>query len=193
MQGTQGIQGKSLGKSPVPLVILGIIAFIVLICVIMNYSYKNSEIDLRNQAKAQQEANKVIFDKVWKVIQQKAQITDKYSNDFKQIYGGIMHERYQGDTKQAPLFKWIQEHNPTFSTELYKDLADAVEANRAEFARVQNRLIDIKREHSNLRQKFPSSIFVGDKPELEIQIVTSDKTTQVFQTGKENEVDLFKK
>ena len=180
-------------RNTVILVMVGVVIFIGIIAAIMNFSYKNSEIDLRNQAKAQQEANKVIFDKVWKVIQQKAQITDKYASDFKSIYGNIMHERYQGDSKQAPLFKWIQEHNPTFSVELYKDLSDAVEANRAEFARVQNRLIDIKREHDNLRQKFPGSIFVGSKPELEIQIVTSDKTTQVFQTGKENEVDLFNK
>jgi hypothetical protein len=180
-------------KNTILLVLAGVVAFLAIVAVIMNFSYKNSEIGLRNQAKAQQEANKVIFDKVWKVIQQKAQITDKYASDFKEIYGGIMHERYQGDAKQSPMFKWITEHNPTFSVELYKDLADAVEANRAEFARVQNRLIDIKREHDNLRQKFPSSIFVGDKSELDIQIVTSDKTTQVFQTGKENEVDLFKK
>jgi len=154
-------------------------------------NYKNTEIDLRNQAIAQQESNKVTFDKVWKVIKQKASIADKYANDFKNIFGGLMASRYEGDTKGAPMFKWIQERNPDFSIELYKELSIAIESNRSEFLRVQNRLIDIKREHDNIRLKFPGSIFVGSKPELDIQLVTSGKTENTFKTGKEDNADLF--
>ena len=104
-----------------------------------------------------------------------------------------MSGRYAGDAKQSPMFKWIQEQNPNFSVELYKNLDDAIEGQREEFAMVQKRLIDIKREHQLLRQKFPSSLFVGGRPELEIQIVTSTKTEETFKSGKEDSVNLFGK
>jgi len=151
----------------------------------------NTEIELREQAVAQEEDNQNIYQKVWTVIKQKAQVTDKYASDFKDIYSNLMNERYEGDEKSNPTFKWIQEQNPQFSVEMYKGLADSIEALRAEFTRVQSRLIDIKREHEVLRKRFPSSLVVGSRPELEITIVTSAKTKEIFNTGEENNVDVF--
>lgn len=150
----------------------------------------NEEIELRNQADAQQKANEATFDKVWKVLKQKAGIMDKQRDDFRAVYTGIMNERYQGEAAGAPAFKWIKEHNPEFPMDMYKDVSDAIESNRAEFLRVQKRLIDIKREHDNLLKKFPSSLIVGSRPALEIQVVTSKRTKRTFETGEENEEDL---
>lgn len=183
-----------MGEKRVPWgwIVVGTVVLLALTVVLMGIGYRNQEVGLRNQAAAQEKANTVIYDKVWKVIAQKAQISEKYKDSFKDIYKEIMAGRYAGEAGKAPLFKWIQEQNPQFSVELYKDLSDAVEGNRAEFARVQNRLVDIKREHDNLRQKFPSSLFVGGRAELVIRIVISDKTERVFETGKDNEVELFK-
>jgi len=178
-------------KVIVGIVVAGLLGFIVLIGVMMNINYKNQEVELRNQATAQQDANKVTYDKVWKTIKQKASISDKYAKDFKDIFGGLMKSRYSGDQKGNPAFKWIQERNPDFSVELYKDLAAAIESNRAQFMRVQNRLIDIKRVHDNLRLKFPSKMFVGSRGELVIQLVTSTKTEKTFDEGKEDNVELF--
>jgi hypothetical protein len=105
-----------------------------------------------------------------------------------------MEDRYQGEKNgPGPTFKWIQEHNPNFTPEMYKDLSVAIEAYRGKFSRVQQRLIDIKREHDDLRMKIPSKWFVGNKPELEINIVTSTKTKSTFGSGIEDDVDLFKK
>ena len=63
----------------------------------------NTEIELRQQAVAQEQNNQNIFDKTWKTIQQKAQITDKYAKDFKDIYVSLMNERYEGDEKTNPM------------------------------------------------------------------------------------------
>jgi uncharacterized protein YneF (UPF0154 family) len=174
-------------------VVTGVVAFIAIFIIGMWISTSNQEIGLRNQATAQQEANKAIFDKVWKVIQQKAQVADQSADKFKEIYTSIMKERYEGDQKQAPLFKWIQEQNPTFDISIYKEISDAVESNRAEFLTGQKRLIDIKRVHDDLRLKFPGSIVVGSRPALDIQIVTSEKTQAAFDTKREDDVNLFKK
>lgn len=170
---------------------VSVIGIFALSIVMMGIGYSNSEIELRNQAKAQQEANQAIYDEVWKVIKQHAQVTDKYAGDFKEIYTGLMSGRYDADSKSNPMFKWISEHNPSLSDQMYISLADTIKGQRAKFTRVQTRLIDIKREHDNLRLRFPSKLFVGGREPLEIQIVTSSKTKETFSTGEENDVEVF--
>ena len=39
---------------------------------------------------------------------------------------------------------------------------------------------------------WPGSMFVGNRPEIEIAIVTSTKTEETFKTGKEDDVEVFK-
>jgi hypothetical protein len=179
----------------IPIFVFGGIVALVLVIVFMMYaSTTNREVELRNQAGAQNKANEIIYDEVWKVLQQKAGILDKFAMDFREIYGTIMEDRYQGEKNgPGPTFKWIQEHNPSFTPEMYKDLSVAIEAYRGKFSRVQQKLVDIKREHDDLRMKIPSCWFVGKKPELEIIIVTSTKTDRVFSTGKEDDIELFNK
>lgn len=177
-------------KSVIILSVIAVLFFIFIGCGFAAVGISNNEKQLRNQAVAQQKANEATFDKVWKVLKQKAGIMDKQREDFKVVYTGIMSERYQGESNGAPAFKWIKEHNPEFPMDMYKDVADAIESNRAEFLRVQKRLIDIKREHDNLRVTFPSSLIVGGRPELNIQVVTSKRTKRTFETGEENEGDL---
>jgi len=87
--------------------------------------------------------------------------------------------------------EWISEQNPQLSVDLYKDLSDAIGGLRAEFATVQARLIDIKREHEVLRKRFPSSLIVGKRAALDIVIVTSAQTKDTFKLGEENNVDVF--
>lgn len=173
-------------------VVVGIFVIVAIWAAGTFISIGNQEIGLRNQFSAQIKANEVIFDKVWKVLQQKAGVTEKYANDFRKIYSEVMDKRYAGNDQL--MFKWIQEANPNFSVDMYKDLSLSIESNRAEFARVQQKLIDIKREHDDLRLKFPSSLvcsFKGVK-ELELKLVTSSKTEEAFKTGKEDSVSLFK-
>jgi flagellar basal body-associated protein FliL len=172
-------------------VMLAVVFSVIAMGVSMYFSISNQEIGLRNQAKAQQDANKVVFDKTWKVVQQYAQVTDNYKDAFERIYVKIMDARYDG--KDNVLMNWITESNPNFSTELYSKLMDEISANKAEFLRVQERLIDIKREHDNLRLKFPGSLILSGRPEIVIQLVTSTKTEEAFKTGKDDDTQLFKK
>lgn len=177
----------------VGLVVGGLALFGFIVVIGMFISYGNHEVDLRTAFNAQQKANEVIFDKTWKVIQQKAGVSSEYADKFKEIYVQIMDARY--DKGDGSLMKWVQESNPQFDAGIYKDLSLAIESNRAEFARVQEKLIDIKREHDNLRMKFPSSVLLAIKgvKELEMKLVTSSKTERAFATGKDDDVELFGK
>lgn len=167
-------------------------AAVLTILMIVGYcvSVSNKEVGYRNQATAQQKTNMIVYDAVWKILSQMAQVADASKESFKDIYVTIMEKRYEGDAKQSPLFRWITEQNPNFSFELYAKLDDAIQGQRTKFAMVQAKLVDIEREHTNLRTKWPSSMIVGGRPPLDIKIVLSGKTERAFDTGREDDVDL---
>ncbi len=151
----------------------------------------NDEIGLRNEFKAQEKTVDLFYDDMWKTLKQKANITDKAKDAFKEIYIPMIEGRYsKGD---GSLMKWVTEQNPTFDQSMYTNLMNAVEAMRNRFFTEQNKLVSIKQEHENLRMKFPSSMVVGSKPELELKLITSEQTKQVRATGEENDVNLFDK
>lgn len=170
-------------------VIIALLSGIIFAAVFVGYF--NSEARLRNQFNAQQKNLEVVYDETWKVISQTAQVSDQYATQFKEIYVNIMDARYsKGD---GTLMKWIHEANPNFDSSLYEKLATAIEAKRATFAREQKKALDIKRQHDDLRTTFPSNLVCGGKPELELKLVTSTRTSKAFETGVDDEVDLFKK
>lgn len=173
--------------------ILGVLAVLVLTGLIggcMYVSYSNSEVQLRNRVAAQQKANETSFDTCWKVISQVAQVAEQYKGAFKEIYPALMEGRY-GNARGGALMSWITESNPDFSPKLYEKVAAAVEGQRTVFKRDQQKLIDLKREHDNLLMTIPSSWFVGGRPPVEIQVVTSAKTDATFAAGKEDDVKVF--
>lgn len=177
------------------LIVLGIVGAVLFLggaVFFKNVSVDNQEIELRTEAEAQNKKCEAYFDKMWKILQQKAGVTSQYKDGFKEIYIGLMEGRYgKGD---GSLMKWVQEANPTFDASLYKDLMNSIEIQREGFFQEQERLIDIKREHQNLMKKFPSSLFIdSDVKELDIKIITSAKTNEVYTTGEENDVDLYPK
>ncbi len=150
--------------------------------------WSNTEIDLRNTFTAQETVCKGFYDKMWKILKSQAQITDKYAKDFEKIYTGIMEGRYSSG---GGMMKWVQERNPKFDASMYKNLMGSVEVQREGFFREQKKLVDLKRTHDNLRQKFPSKLVVGSADPLEVNLITSSKTKKVFETGEENDIDLF--
>lgn len=153
-------------------------------------SASNREIGLRNLAAGQQDVCKMVFDETWKIISQKAQVADKYKEAYKEIFPALMEGRY-GNERGGALMSWITEHNPEFDSSLYKEISNSIESQRHKFTEAQTRLRDIKVQHDDLRLKWPNSWFVGNRPELKITIVTSEKTESIFQTGQENDVKVF--
>jgi hypothetical protein len=175
--------------------IIGLSVFIILgvvgiIYASLSVSTTNKEIELRATTISQQDKCKAYFDKMWKILQQKAGVADQYKEAFKEIYPKMIEGRYsQGD---GSLMKWITESNPQFDVSLYKDLMQSIEIERTGFFNEQTRLIDLQREHAVLLKKIPSKWFLNDtlKP-VNITIVTSASTKETYKTGEENDVELF--
>lgn len=172
--------------------VVGLILIIPITICLMYMSYNNTEVSLRNQATAQQKNLENVYDRTWKIISQQAQIADQYKDAFAKIYPDLMAGRYGGE-KGGALMKFITESNPNFDTSLYNKVANSVEVQRTEFSHEQTQLLDIQREHNDIRTKVPSSFFVGSRSALEVKLVTSAKTDSAFATGKDDDVELFKK
>lgn len=164
---------------------------VVVIGFLMYASYSNAEVRLRNQIAAQQRKNEAVFDNTWKIIQQQAGVADHHKDAFREIYAGLMDARYSQSGGEA--MRWIQEANPQFDSSLFSKLMTSIEAQRTIFTREQSVLLDLKREHDNLLQTIPSSIFVGGRQAIDVVIVTSARTSQSFESGQDNDVDLFNK
>lgn len=173
------------------LVVLGIVALVLVGSISSCVSYGNSEQRLRNQINAQVTSNKVTFDNVWKVIAQKAQVTETAKDAFRDIYVDIMNARYQDGGGQ--LAKFITEQNPNFDMSLFKDLMNTIEAQRGEFKNEQRKLIDLCRAHNDLLTTFPSWMFLIWRSPIgaDCVIVTSAKTDVTFQSGQENDINVF--
>lgn len=168
----------------------GLLVVFAIIYFSMKWSYENKNVRLKNQIVAQQESNKANFDKMFKVIQQIADVADEYKEAFKEIYPQLIEGRYN-NSKDGALMKWVTESNPNFDISLYSKLANAIEANRQEFFIEQQKLIDYNREQHNLINTVPGSWFLESNDTIAIKIITSAVTKETFATGEENEIDIF--
>lgn len=154
-------------------------------------SYNNSEVALRNEVVANIQDLENIYDKMWKIISQKAQISQEYKSSFDEIYTHIMDSRY--DKGDGTLMKWIQESNPNFDVSLYKDLSQSVEILRTEFANKQTTIIDKIREHKTMCEKMPGCWFISNKTPIKFEVISSTRSKDVMQTRIDDDVDLFNK
>lgn len=174
--------------------IIGIVVAIViavfgLTTLTMYFTYNNKDAKLRAQAEAQRGKIESVHDKMWKVLQQKAQVSNEYKDAFSEIYPALIEGRYsQGD---GSLMKWITEANPNFDTSLYKDLMQSIEIQRTEFQKVQERMLDIIREHNVLLTTVPSKWFVSNDEPIEYTVISSTRSKAVMETGLDDDVSLF--
>lgn len=174
---------------------------IVIICVVviavvifgMYMSYNNRALALRKEADAQRGKIEGVHDKMWKVIKQKAEVSEEYRKEFDKIYPEIIAGRYANDSGSG--MKWIQEANPEFDTSLYLDLMQAIEIQRSHFATAQERMLDIIRQHETLCASMPATWFINatNKQKIEYEIISSTKTKTILETGLDDDVDVFKK
>jgi hypothetical protein len=171
------------------LITAGVVLILGAMVVFWAIGVSNDEVKLRNTAVAQQESNQAFYGKLWQILHEKAGVADEYKESFKEIYVPLIEGRYsQGD---GSLMKWITEHNPEFDASLYKDLMATIEGQRNGFFTEQQKLIDINREHTNMRTTIPRKWIVGKRTELGIVIINPVVATEAFKTGVEPETNLF--
>lgn len=173
-------------------IILGIfgaaVLFIVIICGVW-ISTSNTEISLRNAITAKQRDNQSELDNLQKKIAQTGQVTQAQMSAIKDIVVGNSQVRSaNGSGSMATL---VREAVPTIDVGVYKQLINVISSSRDAFTMRQKEILDLKREHDNIRTTFPGSFIVGSRPEIQVQIVTSDRAEQSFSTGKDSDIKVF--
>lgn len=160
---------------------------------IMWVGASNSEIGLRNRIEAKQRDNGSEFDNMWKKISQSAQVTDAAKNALQEIF--TEHAKARNTGGGGGLAKWVQESVPNIQPDSipFRNLMNIITSSRDRWTMRQKELLDLSRAHNDILAKFPSSLFVGSRGKIEVQIVTSGRTKEAFATGEDENLDLFGK
>jgi hypothetical protein len=170
------------------------IVSLVLIGVIvlgMYVSYNNKEVALRNQAIAVQKDLHNQLDLTTKKISQTAQVTKLQMDSIKDIIIGNSQARGKSNGSLATLVhEAVPDIAPT--TPAFTNLQNIIAGARDSYATKQTLLLDVKREHDNLLDKVPSGWFVGGRPRIEVQIVTSSRVEESFRSGVDDDDSVFK-
>ena len=172
-------------------IIIIAIVVVAIVLIAMYFSYNNKEIALRKEAEAQKGKIESVHDKMWKVIKQKANVTEQYREMFEKVYPDIIAGRYSGEGAMA--MKWIQEANPEIDASLYKDVMQAIEIQREHLHTAQTRMLDVIRERAALIESYPSRWFISNKSEIEYEIISSTRSKTVMETGLDDDVEIFAK
>jgi len=154
----------------------------------------NGEARMRNAIVAKQKDNTSEFDSMWKKIDQVAQVTDMQKEALKDIIVSHAKARTGAEENKNLLMKWVQESVPNVDQSTFTKLMNVITSSRDGFAFRQKALLDLSREHNNLLTVFPCSMvlsILGRQP-IDVTIVTSTRTENVFKTGKDDDVNLRK-
>jgi len=172
-----------------------LVAVVIMSIFSMNIGAHNREAELRALFEAKQQETKINYDAAWKIIAEVAEVPTQYSQDFKDAYTSIVSSDKGVSTGTVKgLFAVATGMNPPqLDPSLYKAVQNAVISQRTKMANQQAALLDVKREHDKLRTTWPSSMFLGGVKPLEAKTVTSTKTEAAFESGRDDDVGLYKK
>lgn len=91
--------------------------------------------------------------------------------------------------------KWVQESCPSVDTTTFNNLQNIITGSRDAFTMRQTELLDLKREHDKLLRTIPSNIVLAmfNRKPINVMIVTSSRTEETFNTGKDDNISVFQK
>lgn len=175
--------------------VVGLITFVLLFMFGMGtLGFFNTSTTLITTYEAKIDANKADFDNMWKTISQVAKVPGKYKDDFQDTFTSYVKARQGGNTGEGALLSFLTEAVPNFDgKELYAKVQTVVEAKREGWTQRQKELRDLKREHDTLIRTFPGLAYnalVGHA-ELAAVVITSGRTEETFDSGQDDNVDLF--
>jgi hypothetical protein len=176
------------------IVIPTVIGLFILIVVVGFISANNSETRLRNQITAKQRDNQNVYDTMIKTIRQNAEVTDAQAQAIGKVFTQYAGARA---TPTGSFAGALHETVPNLerTSQTFINLQNILTGARSSFQANQTALLDLKREHDDALTVFPSSVFcswAGKQP-IDVTIVTSDRTQNAFQTGVDNDTQVFPK
>lgn len=199
---------KALIAGGVGLIVIALIAFISMT------GWYSDAIKLENTTKAQWRSNQNTYDAFWKTVKEVAQVPDKYKEDFKGLLVAETTAKFGPEGSKAT-FQWFQDRQINFDATMYRKVQDVIESGHQDFKRSQDELLDKQRKVQDMTQSYFGSMLAshydfprsmtgelappkdldgdGKLTVLDYPIVTSVKTAAAFQSGKDDELNVFNK
>ena len=172
-------------------IIIGGVAFLVLILAITTWNQRNHAVKLKNKVNAQYSTNQSEYDNMWKKFKELTQVTDLQAEQFKDAYTGLITGRYQ-DT--GLLMKSVKEQNPNLDSSVYIKLQTEISASRNSFNNNQKKVIDMVREYNDYVETKPLMIMIGrHKLKDSNYFITSAKTQDAFKSKQDDQINLTDK
>lgn len=175
------------------LAVTAVLAFVVwkAIVFVASIHYENRYVELTNLGEKKVEQLVANRDKMFKTIKGIASVSDRAADKFESIYVKLMEGKF-GNARGGALMSWVHEQNPNADfIKLYDQLNVAIQANRQEYFRFQSQALDIQNQIKNVVETWPGRVFNKDKAILEVPIIVSQDTKDVFEKGVDDFVDPF--
>lgn len=164
-------------------------AFVVLalITVFWVFSIFNGEVRLKNTYLAKKKHIETAHDTMWKTISQKYKISEDYRETFISGLKAVAQGREGGS-----LFKMNTESNSQLglSTDVFNSMMATIEGQRSILKREQDTLADMWRAHCTFCKIYPNVFIIGDKVMPEPIMITSSKTQNAVETGKDDDIKM---
>ena len=177
----------------VPLGALGVMLMIGVVLLFGVLGMYNTQATLKNTYEMKVKDNQSEFDNMWKKIQQVVQIPEAQKEAFKEIF--VSYAEARTSESSGKLMTWLQESVPNVNLDSYNNVMNIVVASRDGWTMRQKELVDYARVYNQNLVTQPKGFILGffRFERIDPQIVTSTRTDEAFRTGKDEDVDLFKK
>jgi len=154
----------------------------------------NKENGIRQTILTKQKDNKSQMDAMWKTIEQTAQVSKAQKDALVEIYSGYANARAgggAGDTDRR-LMTWVKEAVPNANPDTFRTLQNIIVSQREGFAMRQKELLDLSREHNTILGNIVEGTVckMFGRNAIEVTIVTSSRTENAFETGKDDNTTL---
>lgn len=153
----------------------------------------NNAAGLRNQYTMRVKTNMAEMDNMWKKISQVVQVNDSHKESLKEIFTSYAEAR-TGGGDQGSLMKWVQEAipNTTQLGDTYKQVMNIITGSRDQWTANQRALVSIAEQYNLLLVRFPTNLLLGmfGFEKIDPKVITSSRTENAFETGKDDDVDL---
>lgn len=180
----------------------GIVVLLILFVVIGFFGYmgwSNTANKFEQDIPAQYKKMQNVYDNGWKQVMEQNQLSDKYADQFKAAFQGIM----RGDKDGQAAMIQVLTAMPNYDSSVVKKVMESVEIFHAEFKSAQDAIIALKQSYGtflfatttgrmlNTFGNYPHiKCGVPDGSEDNYQIVTSGKTETDFKNHKADQLQL---
>ncbi|MFA7218919.1 MAG: hypothetical protein WC119_00140 [Synergistaceae bacterium] len=173
-------------------IVLGSLVAVLVMFGVFAVGLLNSEARLAIAVESKQTDQTSEFDNLTKKISQMAQIPEAKKDALKEIFVEYASAR-SGDKTSGSLANWIHEAVPNVDMKEFENLQNIIVASRDAWTMRQKELIDLDREHDAMFVEFPTGqiLRMFGRKRTEIVVITSSKTEKAFETGKDDDVQLF--